>query len=74
MTNAVKLTKTQAATLAEILRIETTDEPAVQVGTMRKGIWLNALPVLWNKGLIRTHDIEGVGVFVLSTDAGQAWR
>ena len=64
--NKPELTKTQAATLAEIKRIENSDEPAVELGVQRKGIHHNAMPVLRAKGLIRYHRVKGVGTFVLS--------
>lgn len=66
MTNAAKLPKTQAATLAEILRIEASDEPAVQAGVQRPGINLNAIGPLRRKGLVRYIRVEGVGTFVVS--------
>lgn len=66
MTQTENLTKTQAATLAEIKRIETTDEPAVEFGIQRKGIHQNALSVLRRKGLIKLVKVEGVGAFAVS--------
>ncbi len=56
-----QLTKTQAATLAEIKRIEASDEPAVEFGTQRKGINTQALRTLKAKGLIRCHTVTGIG-------------
>lgn len=66
MNNEAKLPKTQAATLAEIRRIETTDEPAVKIGVARKGINTQAVRALRDKGYLRTIHIEGVGHFVVS--------
>ena len=59
MTNE-RLSKTQAATLAEILRIEANDEPAVEYGA-RKGINLNAVNALVRKGFLRFLVVDGVG-------------
>lgn len=66
MNSEANLPKTQAATLAEMRRIETTDEPAVMVGVQRKGIHIEAVRQLQRKGFVRYHRIEGVGLFAVT--------
>jgi len=62
------LPKTQVAALAELKRIEATDEPAVRSGHVRKGLNVQAVHALVDKGYARILRIEGAGNFVVTTD------
>ena len=54
MTKQASLPKTQAATLAEIKRIEDSGEPAYRYGSRNtNGINLNAVNALVRKGMLR---------------------
>lgn len=58
MNNEAQLPKTQAATLAEVRRINASDEPAIQRGTQRKGLNVAAIEALIRKGYLRSLTVN----------------